>query len=126
MADLLEINDHGANGRCNHQQGHDHPAFAGQGTHAAVELAQQCDVVVVIGGAHSNNTRELVETCGRFCDRVHHVHTVADLREGWFHPEDTVGITAGTSTPDSVINDVESWLHARKAVVSISPAKWIS
>ena len=97
-----------------------------QRQNAAVELAQQCDVVIVIGGAHSNNTRELVETCGRFCDRVHHVHTVADLREGWFHPEDTVGITAGTSTPDSVINDVESWLHARKAVVSTSPVKWIS
>ena len=34
---------------------------------AAVELAQKCDVVVVIGGAHSNNTHELVKTCPRFC-----------------------------------------------------------
>ena len=51
---------------------------------AAVELAQNCDVVIVIGGAHSNNTRELVKTCSRFCPRVHHVQTAADLREEWF------------------------------------------
>ena len=47
---------------------------------AAAELARQCDVVVVIGGAHSNNTRELVETCARHCDRVHHVQSAGDLR----------------------------------------------
>ena len=74
---------------------------------AAVELAQQCDVVVVIGGAHSNNTRELVATCSRFCPRVHHVQTAQDLRAEWFAEVETVGITAGTSTPDSVINEVE-------------------
>jgi len=74
---------------------------------AAVELAQQCDVVIVIGGVHSNNTHELVKTCVRFCDRVHHVQTVEDLRADWFFEDDTVGITAGTSTPDSVINAVE-------------------
>ena len=53
-----------------------------QRQNAAVELAQKCDVVVVIGGAHSNNTHELVKTCSRFCPRVHHVQTAADLREG--------------------------------------------
>jgi 4-hydroxy-3-methylbut-2-enyl diphosphate reductase len=78
-----------------------------QRQHAAVELAQQSDVVVVIGGAHSNNTRELVQTCGQYCSRVHHIQTAADLREDWFQPEDTVGITAGTSTPDALIEGVE-------------------
>ena len=38
-----------------------------QRQNAAIELAQQADVVVVIGGAHSNNTQELVTTCGRYC-----------------------------------------------------------
>ncbi len=81
-----------------------------QRQHAAVELAQQCDVVVVIGGAHSNNTHELVATSGRYCARVHHVQTAEDLREAWFASDDTVGITAGTSTPDSTIAQVECWL----------------
>src|SRR4051812_22590455 len=42
---------------------------------AAVELARASDVVIVIGGKTSNNTRELVTTCGRYCSRVHHVQT---------------------------------------------------
>lgn len=83
-----------------------------QRQHAAVELAQQCDVVVVIGGAHSNNTKELVATCAIHCPRVHHVQTVADLRSEWFRDHDTVGITAGTSTPDQTIQAVEFWLHS--------------
>jgi 4-hydroxy-3-methylbut-2-enyl diphosphate reductase len=78
-----------------------------QRQNAALELAQKCDVVIVIGGAHSNNTHELVKTCSRFCARVHHVQTAADLRDEWFGADDAVGITAGTSTPDSVIVDVE-------------------
>jgi len=77
---------------------------------AAVELAQKSDVVVVIGGAHSNNTQELVKTCSRFCPRVHHVQTADDLRGEWFCPDDTVSITAGTSTPDSLITEVEQQL----------------
>ena len=82
-----------------------------QRQHAAVELAKQCDVVVVIGGAHSNNTHELVKTCSQFCARVHHVQTSDDLLPDWFQADDTVGITAGTSTPDTVINEVEQWLN---------------
>jgi 4-hydroxy-3-methylbut-2-enyl diphosphate reductase len=78
---------------------------------AAVELAQKCDVVVVIGGAHSNNTHELVKTCSQFCPRVHHVQTAEDLCEEWFFADDVVGITAGTSTPDSVIDAVEQSLR---------------
>ena len=78
---------------------------------AAEDLAQRCDVVVVIGGAHSNNTRELVSTCRQFCERVHHVQTAADLDPAWFESDDTVGLTAGTSTPDVIINAVEARLH---------------
>ena len=82
-----------------------------QRQHAAVDLAKQCEVVVVIGGRHSNNTHELVKTCSQFCGRVHHVQTADDLREEWFCPEDVVGITAGTSTPDDAITAVEGWLQ---------------
>lgn len=78
---------------------------------AAQELAQQCHLVVVIGGAHSNNTRELVATCSQFCPRVYHIQTAADLRPEWFFPGDLVGLTAGTSTPDPVIAAVEQRLE---------------
>ncbi len=77
---------------------------------AAIDLAQQSDVVVVIGGAHSNNTKELVATCLAHCDRVHHVQGASDLRSYWFTGAETIGITAGTSTPDSLIDEVEEWL----------------
>lgn len=77
---------------------------------AAVELAQQSDVVVVIGGMHSNNTRELVSTCAAHCSRVHHVQTADDLKPDWFANATAVGITAGTSTPDESIDAVEQWL----------------
>jgi len=87
-----------------------------QRQHAAVELAQHCDVVIVIGGAHSNNTRELVETCRRHCARVHHVQTAADLQAGWLAEAQAVGLTAGTSTPDVVIDEVQRRLHELAAV----------
>jgi len=74
---------------------------------AAADLARRCDVVIVIGGANSNNTRELVSTCRRHCAQVYHVQMDADLRPDWFRGARTVGITAGTSTPDEVIDAVE-------------------
>jgi 4-hydroxy-3-methylbut-2-enyl diphosphate reductase len=77
---------------------------------AAVELAMNSTVVIVIGGLHSNNTRELVQTCLSHCPRVHHVRTAAELRTEWFTAGDVVGITAGTSTPDRLVDEVEVWL----------------
>jgi 4-hydroxy-3-methylbut-2-enyl diphosphate reductase len=79
---------------------------------AATELARQCNVVIVIGGTHSNNTHELVKTCVRFCVRVHHVQTAEDLHAEWFYDAETIGITAGTSTPDAVIAAVEEKLNS--------------
>jgi 4-hydroxy-3-methylbut-2-enyl diphosphate reductase len=75
---------------------------------AAVEMAREADVVIVVGGNASNNTRELVRTCARYCARVHHVQTEADVRPEWLDGADVVGLTAGTSTPDEVIDRVEA------------------
>ncbi len=83
---------------------------------AALDLARHSDVVIVVGGRFSNNTRELVETCRKKCPRVHHVESSDDLRNDWFYDSDVVGITAGTSTPDSVIDGVELWVR-RQIVV---------
>jgi 4-hydroxy-3-methylbut-2-en-1-yl diphosphate reductase len=78
---------------------------------AAIELAQHVDVVVVVGGAHSNNTRELVATCQQHCARVHLVHATEDLKPEWFVGAQIVGLTAGTSTPDDTIKEVEAWFQ---------------
>ncbi len=88
-----------------------------QRQNAAIELAQQCDVVIVVGGAHSNNTRELVSTSSRYCRQVHHVQTAQDLRPEWFAGADRVGLTAGTSTPDPVIAEVEQGIVALAAAL---------
>ena len=78
---------------------------------SAIELARNSDVVIVVGGAHSNNTRELAETCRKHCARVHQIQTATDLSPNWFEYCETVGITAGTSTPDDLINSVERHLN---------------
>jgi 4-hydroxy-3-methylbut-2-enyl diphosphate reductase len=78
---------------------------------AAIDLAQESDVVIVVGGQHSNNTRELAATCQTWCPRVHHVQGPGALRTEWFQDANTVGITAGTSTPDWIIDAVELWLQ---------------
>jgi 4-hydroxy-3-methylbut-2-enyl diphosphate reductase len=75
---------------------------------AAIDVARQADVVIVVGGRSSNNTRELVRTCARHCAWVHHVETAAEVRAEWFHRVEIVGLTAGTSTPDDVIDGVEA------------------
>jgi len=94
-----------------------------QRQNAAVELARKSDVVIVIGGAHSNNTRELVKTCGRHCERVHHVQSATELHEEWFAEATNVGITAGTSTPDSAIIEVERWLRELAGRCDLIPLK---
>lgn len=91
---------------------------------AALQLARQSDVVVVIGGVQSNNTRELVAACGQYCAHVYHVQTADDLRAEWFSYAETVGLTAGTSTPDATIDAVQQWLQALADRNIETPALW--
>ncbi len=92
---------------------------------AAIDLAQRADVVIVVGGSQSNNTRQLARTCAQYCSRVHHVQFAAELLSEWFRNDDLVGLTAGTSTPDTVIDEVERRiceLFPALAGVSSAPA----
>src|SRR3954463_14129165 len=74
---------------------------------AARDLALESEVVIVIGGENSNNTRELVNTCSAHSKQVYHVRFPEDVKNEWFAGVETVGITAGTSTPDELIDAVE-------------------
>jgi 4-hydroxy-3-methylbut-2-en-1-yl diphosphate reductase len=77
---------------------------------AARRLASLCPVVIVIGGRNSNNTRQLVRTCEAEGARAYQVESAADLRPEWFIDTESVGLTAGTSTPDEVIQEVHDAL----------------
>ena len=76
----------------------------------AVEVAQQVDVMVVIGEAHSSNSRRLAEVCAQVNSRTHRIATANELDAAWFAGATKVGITAGASTPDATINGVVDWL----------------
>ena len=71
----------------------------------AEDLSQQCDIIVVIGGHHSSNTQKLVQVAARHTKAVS-VETAADLDPEWFKGVQTVGVTAGASTPSPIIEEV--------------------
>jgi 4-hydroxy-3-methylbut-2-enyl diphosphate reductase len=75
-------------------------------------LIDECDTVVVVGGPDSNNSRKLAELAQGRGRPVYQVARAAELRRDWFVNSQTVGITAGTSTPEHVIGEVRSWLEA--------------
>ena len=71
----------------------------------AEDLSQKCDLMVVIGGHHSSNTQKLVQVAARHTKAVS-VETAADLDPEWFKGVQTVGVTAGASTPSPIIEVV--------------------
>jgi len=79
---------------------------------AAIELAHQVEVMVVVGGRESANTRHLVEVCEAEGVPAHHVETAAEIDPAWFAGVETVGVTAGASTPDFAVDEVVARLEA--------------
>ncbi|HIK58602.1 MAG TPA: 4-hydroxy-3-methylbut-2-enyl diphosphate reductase, partial [Nitrospinaceae bacterium] len=75
---------------------------------AVHELADQVDLMIVIGGFNSSNTKKLVHVCTEKGVEAHHIESFHQLQKDWFVEKQHVGITAGTSTPESVINQVHS------------------
>ena len=73
---------------------------------AALKLAKRADLMVVIGGKDSANTRRLVEICADTGVATCHIETVTDLDPSWVRWRRHIGITAGASTPDEVIDEV--------------------
>ncbi len=72
----------------------------------AESIAKMADVMIVIGGKNSSNTKKLYSICKTHCDKTFAVETAKDIDISLFDPGDVVGITAGASTPDWIIKEV--------------------
>ena len=72
----------------------------------AVDMARKADVMVVIGGRESSNSRKLYELCREICPRTYFIETAAEIRTIAVNSGDIIGITAGASTPDCIIKEV--------------------
>jgi 4-hydroxy-3-methylbut-2-enyl diphosphate reductase len=73
---------------------------------AALDLTGCVDVMLVVGGKNSANTRRLAEICAESGVPTHHIEVAAELEEVWFSHAGTVGVSAGASTPDWLIHEV--------------------
>ena len=72
----------------------------------AAELSKRADVMLVLGGRNSSNTRKLYEICASRCARTYHLQSPDELAQVPLRAQDTIGITAGASTPDEIIKEV--------------------
>ena len=75
------------------------------------ELAKEADVMIVIGGKHSSNTRKLYEICSRECANTYFIQTLDDLHLELPKSVRLVGITAGASTPNKLIEEVQNYVR---------------
>lgn len=72
---------------------------------SAYELAKEVDAMIVIGGYHSSNTKKLVEMSKKVCKNVFHIETILDMELNCISNFNTIGVTAGASTPDWIIKE---------------------
>jgi 4-hydroxy-3-methylbut-2-enyl diphosphate reductase len=72
------------------------------------ELAGKVDVMIIVGGKNSGNTRRLYQISSSLNPRSYHIETAEELKPEWFVGAQRVGITAGASTPDWIIQQVKS------------------
>ena len=88
---------------------------------AVRDLAGQVDIMVVVGGYNSSNTKKLVQVCEEKNIKAHHIESFLQLERDWFHNKNHVGITAGTSTPEYVINEVHEAIQKIAEEIDAKP-----
>ena len=79
--------------------------------YAAAELARKVDVMIVIGGKNSANTQKLARLCAQTGTPTHHIETAAEFNREWLADKKLIGITAGASTPDWIIEEVKRYME---------------
>ncbi len=78
---------------------------------ATLALAQQVDLLIVVGGRQSSNTNRLAEIASRYTE-CYHVEDASELQGGWFRDKKQIGIAAGASTPERSIREVEAKIRS--------------
>ena len=73
----------------------------------AERIAKEVDAMIVIGGRASSNTQKLFEICKKECENTYYIQTIKDLDLTRLKSTDNVGITAGASTPNNIIEEVQ-------------------
>ena len=73
----------------------------------AKAIAGEVDTMLVVGGRHSSNTQKLFEICKKECENTYYIQTIKDLDLTRLKSTDNVGITAGASTPNNIIEEVQ-------------------
>ena len=74
----------------------------------ARSIAKEVDAMIVIGDKHSSNTQKLYEICSRECHNTYYIQTLDDFDMNQLRSVETVGITAGASTPNNIIEEVQN------------------
>lgn len=74
----------------------------------AQSIAEEVDAMIVIGDKHSSNTQKLFEICANACKDTYYIQTLDDLDLNQLGSVETVGITAGASTPNNIIEEVQN------------------
>ncbi|MDN0060195.1 4-hydroxy-3-methylbut-2-enyl diphosphate reductase [Mediterraneibacter glycyrrhizinilyticus] len=74
----------------------------------AQSIAESVDAMIVIGDKHSSNTQKLFEICRKACNNTYYIQTLDDLDLNQLGSVETVGITAGASTPNNIIEEVQN------------------
>ena len=77
----------------------------------ASEISKEVDAMIVIGGKKSSNTQKLFEICKRECEDTYYIQTKDDLDLSVLQSIDNVGITAGASTPNKIIEEVQQYVR---------------
>ncbi len=77
----------------------------------AGEIAAKVDAMIIIGGKHSSNTRKLYEICSEKCASTYFIQTLEDLHLDLPKTASLVGITAGASTPNNIIEEVQNYVR---------------
>ena len=74
----------------------------------ALSIAKEVDAMIVIGDKNSSNTQKLFEICDKACSNTYYIQTLGDLDMNQLSSVQTVGITAGASTPKNIIEEVQN------------------